>query len=283
LPTYLGGINAFRSYESNLEGIPLDGEGMQVDVLEEKIKALLKKDILPKFIYVVPTFQNPAGVIMPEKRRKQLVDVANQYDLVIIEDDPYSKLRYDVPPIKPIKAFDDEGRVLYMSTFSKILSPGFRLAWTIASPEITRKMIICKQALDLCTNTFTQYLADEFMRRGSLDLHIMKICEMYEPKRNLMMECMKEYFPDEYICHKPKGGMFAWVTLPEGIDTEIMFLDSIKEKVAYVHGKAFHVDGGGERSMRLNFSYSTDEQIKEGMKRLGNVIKNKIEKSKAVL
>jgi len=283
LPTYLGGINAFRSYESNLEGIPLDGEGMQVDVLEEKIKEMLKKDILPKFIYVVPTFQNPAGVIMPEKRRKQLVDVANQYDLVIIEDDPYSKLRYDVPPIKPIKAFDDEGRVLYMSTFSKILSPGFRLAWTIASPEITRKMIICKQALDLCTNTFTQYLADEFMRRGSLDLHIMKICEMYEPKRNLMMECMKEYFPDEYICHKPKGGMFAWVTLPEGIDTEIMFLDSIKEKVAYVHGKAFHVDGGGERSMRLNFSYSTDEQIKEGMKRLGNVIKNKIEKSKAVL
>jgi len=283
LPSYLGGINAFRSYESNLEGIPLDGEGMRVDLLEEKIKMMLKDDIIPKFIYVIPTFQNPAGVIMPEKRRKKLIDLANEHDLVIVEDDPYGKLGFDVPPIKPIKAFDDEGRVIYMSTFSKILSPGFRLAWSIASPELARKMIICKQALDLCTNTFTQYLADEFIRRGSLDLHIMKICEMYKPKRDLMMKYMKEYFPEGYICHKPKGGMFAWVTLPEGIDTEKMFLDSIKEKVAYVHGKAFHVDGGGERCMRLNFSYSTDDQIKEGMNRLANVIKKKIEESKAVL
>lgn len=283
LPTYLGGINAFRSYEANLEGIPLDGEGMRIDLLEEKIKKLLKEDILPKFIYVVPTFQNPAGVVMPEKRRKKLIDIANEYDLVIVEDDPYGKLRYDVPPVKPIKSFDDEGRVIYMSTFSKILSPGFRLAWTIASPELTRKMVICKQALDLCTNTFTQYIANEFMKRGSLDLHIMKICEMYKPKRDLMMKYMDEYFPEGYICYKPKGGMFAWVTLPEGIDTESMFLDSIKEKVAYVHGKAFYVDGGGERSMRLNFSYSTDGKIKEGMNRLGTVIKKKIEKSETVL
>jgi 2-aminoadipate transaminase len=283
LPTYLGGINAFRSYESNLKGIPLDGEGMRVDILEETIKELLKNDITPKFIYLVPTFQNPAGVIMPEKRRKQLIDVANEYDLLIVEDDPYSKLRYDVDHIKPVKAFDDEGRVIFMSTFSKILSPGFRLAWTIASPEITRKMIICKQALDLCTNTYTQFLAAEFMRRGSLDLHIMKICEMYKPKRDKMIESMKKYFPDGYTCYKPKGGMFAWVTLPEQIDTETMFLDAIKEKVAYVHGKAFHVDGGGGRSMRLNFSYSSDNQIEEGMKRLGNVIKNKLEKSKVVL
>lgn len=283
LPSYLGGINAFRSYEGNLTGIPLDGEGMRVDVLEDTIKKLLKKDITPKFIYVIPTFQNPAGVVMSESRRKQLVDIANQYDLVIIEDDPYGKLRYDISHIKPIKAFDDEGRVIYMSTFSKILSPGFRLAWTVASPELTRKMIICKQALDLCTNTFTQFIADEFIRRGSLDLHIMKICEMYQPKRDAMMKAMKECFPEGYTCYKPQGGMFAWVTLPEGIDTETMFLDAIKEKVAYVHGKAFHVDGGGGRSMRLNFSYSTHEQIEAGMKRLGNVIRQKLEKREVVL
>jgi len=283
LPTYLGGINAFRSYEANLTGIPLDENGMIIDILEEKIKELLKDDITPKFIYTVPTFQNPAGVIMPESRRKKLIDIANEYDLLIVEDDPYSKLRYDASPVKPIKSFDDEGRVIYMSTFSKILSPGFRLAWTIANPEITRKMIICKQALDLCTNTFTQFLAWEFIRRGSLDLHIMKICEIYKPKRDIMMNTMKKYFPDGYTCYRPKGGMFAWVTLPEGIDTETMFLDSIKEKVAYVHGKAFHVDGGGDRSMRLNFSYSTDEQIEEGMNRLGNVIKQKLEKNKVVL
>jgi len=283
LPSYLGGLNAFRSYESNLEGIPLDKNGMDVDFLDEKIKELLKNDVLPKFIYVIPTFQNPAGVVMPESRRKKLVDIANEYDLVIIEDDPYGKLRFDVPPVKPIKAFDDEGRVIYMSTFSKILSPGFRLAWTIASEELTRKMLICKQALDLCTNTFTQFIVNEFMKSGSLDLHIMKICEMYKPKRDIMMSSMEKYFPEGHVCNKPNGGMFAWVTLPKGIDTEIMFLDAIKEKVAYVHGKAFHVDGGGGRSMRLNFSYSTNEQIGEGMKRLGNVIQKKLEANKVVL
>ena len=277
LPTYLGGINAFRAYESNLTGIPLDKDGMRVDILEETIKKLLKEDIIPKFIYVVPTFQNPAGVIMPESRRKQLVDIANEYDLIIVEDDPYKKLSYDAAHVKPIKAFDDEGRVIFMSTFSKILSPGLRLAWTIASDKLTRKMIICKQALDLCTSTFTQFIVEEFMRRGSLDLHILKICEMYKPKRDIMMDSMKRYFPEGYTCNKPKGGMFAWVTLPEGIDTEIMFLDAIKSKVAYVHGKAFHVDSGGGRSMRLNFSYASNDQIEEGMKRLGNVIEKKLE------
>jgi len=276
LPTYLGGINAYRSYEANLYGIPLDENGMIMDVLEEKILDLQKDDIIPKFIYVVPTFQNPAGVVMPEARRKKLIDIANEYDLVIIEDDPYGKLRFDISHIKPIKSFDDEGRVIYMSTFSKILSPGFRLAWVVASEELLRKMIICKQALDLCTNTFTQYIANEFIRSGSLDLHIMKICEMYKPKRDIMMNAMEKYFPDGYLCNKPKGGMFAWVTLPEGIDTEIMFLDALKEKVAYVHGKAFSVDGKGGRSMRLNFSYATGEKIEEGMERLGAVIDKKL-------
>ncbi len=283
LPTYLGGINAFRSYESNLVGIPLDEDGMKIDVLEDTIKDCLKDDITPKFIYVVPTFQNPAGVIMPESRRKKLVDIANEYDLIIVEDDPYGKLRFDVPHVKPIKAFDDEGRVIYISTFSKILSPGFRLAWCIASKDLLRKMVICKQALDLCTNTFTQFIACEFMRIGSLDLHIMKICDMYKPKRDIMMNAMEKYFPDGYTCYRPKGGMFAWVTLPEGIDTETMFLDAIKQKVAYVHGKAFFVNEGGGRSMRLNFSYSTNEQLDEGMKRLGNVIKEKLQKNKVVL
>jgi len=276
LPTYLGGINAYRSYEGNLVGVPLDKDGMMIDVLEEKIIELQKEDVTPKFIYVVPTFQNPAGVIMPEARRKKLVDLANEYDLVIVEDDPYGKLRFDVDHIKPIKSFDDEGRVIYMSTFSKILSPGFRLAWTIASDELSRKMIICKQALDLCTNTFTQFIVNDFMRSGSLDLHIMKVCEMYKPKRDIMMKAMENYFPDGYVCNKPKGGMFAWATLPEGIDTEIMFLDALKEKVAYVHGKAFSVDGSGGRSMRLNFSYANSEKIEEGMKRLGAVIDKKL-------
>lgn len=282
-PTYLGAINAFRSYECNLTGIPLDADGMRVDVLEETIKRLLKEDVLPKFIYTIPNFQNPAGVLMSESRRKKLIEIANEYDLVIVEDDPYGKLGYDAQPIKPIKAFDDEGFVIYISTFSKILAPGFRLAWSIASDEISRKINICKQALDLCTNTFSQFIAFEFIRMGFLDLHIMSICEMYKPKRDMMINSMKKYFPEGYVCHKPKGGMFAWVTLQDYIDTEIMFLDAIKEKVVYVHGKAFYVDGGGANSMRLNFSYSTNEQIEEGMKRLGNVIREKVEKKKVVV
>jgi 2-aminoadipate transaminase len=278
LPTYLGGINAFKAYESNLLGIPLDKDGMIPDILEDKIKELLKDDITPKFIYTVPTFQNPAGVVMSESRRKKLIDISNEYDLIVIEDDPYTKLNYDADHFKPIKSYDDIGNVIFMSTFSKILSPGFRLAWTISSDKLSRKMEICKQALDLCTNTFTQYIASEFIRQGSLDLHIMKINEMYKPKRDQMMKAMSEYFPDDYVCNKPLGGMFAWVTLPEGIDTEIMFLDAIKNKVAYVHGKCFHVDGGGSRSMRLNFSYPTFSQIEEGIKRLGNVIEQKLDK-----
>jgi len=278
LPTYLGGINAFKCYESNLAGIPLDKDGMQVDVLEEKIKDFIKNDVIPKFIYVVPTFQNPSGVVMSEKRRKKLIDIANEYDLLIIEDDPYGKLCYDMDHIKPIKAYDDEEHVIYLSTFSKILAPGFRLAWTIASEKLTRKMIICKQALDLCTNTFTQFIADEFIRSGSLDLHIMNICDIYKPKRDLMVNAIENYFPDQCDVNKPKGGMFMWATLPDGIDTETMFLDAIKNKVAYVHGKAFHVDGGGERSLRLNFSYASNEKIGEGIKRLGMVINENLGK-----
>jgi len=277
LPSYLGGINAFRSYEANLIGIPVDKDGMDIDLLEETIKKLLKDDVNLKFIYTVPTFQNPAGFVMPESRRKKLIDIATEYDLVIIEDDPYSKLRFDIPAVKPIKAFDDEGRVVYMSTFSKILAPGFRLAWIITSDDISRKIAMCKQALDLCTNTFTQFIACEFIKSGSMDLHIMRICELYKPKRDIMISSIEEYFPDGCVCNKPNGGMFAWPTLPEGIDTEIMFLDALKEKVAYVHGKAFHVDGGGGRSMRLNFSYSTNEQIEEGIRRLGDVITKKLE------
>jgi 2-aminoadipate transaminase len=276
LPSYLGGINAFRSYEANLVGIPLDKEGMRVDLLEEKLKELIKQDMSVKFIYTVPTFQNPAGTVMPESRRKKLVEIAHEYNLVIIEDDPYGKLRYDISAVKPIKAFDDEGRVIYMSTFSKILAPGFRLAWVIAAEDIMRKLALCKQAQDLCTAGFSQYIAYEFIKNGSLDLHIMKICEMYKPKRDIMMDSMKKYFPEGYICNKPKGGMFSWVTLPEQIDTEAMFLDAFKEKVAYVHGKAFCVDGGGGSSMRLNFSYSTNEQLQTGMKRLGTVIERKM-------
>ena len=253
---------------------------MKIDLLEEKIEELKKKGITPKFIYVVPTFQNPAGVVMSESRRRKLIDIANEHDLIVIEDDPYGKLIYEGKPAKPLKALDDEGRVIYISTFSKILAPGFRLAWIVASEELIRKLAIAKQALDLCSNTFVQFVAKEFIEGGYLDLHIMKIIEMYRPKRDKMIEAIKNYFPSDTIFYKPRGGMFAWVTIPGNIDTEEMFLDAIKEKVAYIHGKAFYVDGGGANSMRLNFSYSSEELIDEGMRRLGKVIEKKLKEAK---
>ncbi len=274
LPSYLGGINAFRAYRSKLEGIPLDDEGMAVGLLEEKILELEREGKKIKIIYVIPTFQNPAGVVMPESRRKKLVEIAREHDLMIVEDDPYSKLRFDGDPVKPIKAFDEN--VIYMATFSKILSPGFRLAFIAAPKDVIRKMAIAKQSIDLCSPTITQFIAYEIIKRGLLDEHIPRIAEMYKKKRDIMINAMEEYFPDGCKWTRPNGGMFLWVRLPENVSTMEMFDDALRKKVAYVHGKAFHVDGSGTNTMRLNFSNPSDEEIKKGIKRLGEVIEERI-------
>jgi len=277
LPTYLAAINAFKPYSKNLVGIPLDEEGMQVDLLEEKIRELAKKGITPKFVYVLPTYHNPAGTLMLEKRRKKIIDLACEYDLLVIEDDPYGKLRYEGDKVKPIKAFDDEEHVLYLGTSSKILCPGFRLGWSIGPKEIIRKMVIAKQSMDLCTNVFSQWIACEiFAKEDLLDHHIEEIIKLYRPRRDAMIKTMKECFPDGYKCTKPQGGLFMWVILPEGIDTKEMLPEAIKEKVAYISGKAFNVDGSGANTMRLNFSYSPEDTIEEGIKRLGRVIEKRI-------
>ncbi len=274
LPSYLGGINAFRAYRSKLEGIPLDDEGMAVGLLEEKILELEREGKKIKIIYVIPTFQNPAGVVMPESRRKKLVEIAREHDLIIVEDDPYSKLRFDGDPVKPIKAFDEN--VIYMATFSKILSPGFRLAFIAAPKDVIRKMAIAKQSIDLCSPTITQFIAYEIIKRGLLDEHIPRIAEMYKKKRDIMINAMEEYFPDGCKWTRPNGGMFLWARLPENVSTMEMFNDALRKKVAYVHGKAFHVDGSGTNTMRLNFSNPSDEEIRKGIKRLGEVIEERI-------
>jgi 2-aminoadipate transaminase len=274
LPSYLGGINAFRAYRADLQGIPLDDDGMAVGLLEDRILELEKKGKKMKMIYVIPTFQNPAGVVMPESRRKKLVEIAREHDLIIVEDDPYSKLRFDGEPIKAIKAMDES--VIYLATFSKILSPGFRLAFAAAPKDICRKMAIAKQSIDLCGSTFTQFIAYELMKRGIIDENIPKIAAMYKRKRDIMIESLEEYFPDGCEWTHPKGGMFLWVRLPENVSTVEMFPDALKKKVAYVNGQAFHVDGSGTNTMRLNFSNPSDEEIKEGIKRLGEVIEERI-------
>lgn len=276
LPTYLGAINAFVAYGPKLVGVPLDENGINVDLLEGKIKELKSRGEKIKIIYTVPTFQNPAGVELSEDRRKRMIEIAEKYDLLVVEDEPYSMLRFEGKMLKPIKHYDKEGRVIYMATFSKILSPGIRLAYVIASEEIARKMIIAKQSMDLCTPTFTQIIAYHYIKNGYIEKHIPKIIEMYRRKRDIMLESMEKYFPEECKWTKPRGGMFLWAELPKKINTKEMFDEAIKEKVAYVHGRAFHVDGSGENTMRLNFTNPADDAIEEGIKRLAEVIKKRL-------
>jgi len=276
LPTYLGGINAFLAYGAKLVGVPLDDNGMKVDLLEEKIKELKSKGENVKLIYTIPTFQNPAGVELSLERRKRMLEIAKEYDLLILEDDPYGKLRFEGDAIPPIKAFDDEGHVIYMATFSKILSPGFRLAYVVAPLEIAKKMVVAKQSMDLCTSTFTQTIAYHYIRDGYMKNHLPKIIDMYKRKRDIMLQSLEEYFPPGCRWTHPRGGMFLWVELPEYINTVEMFQEAIEKKVAYVTGKSFFVNGNGLNTMRLNFTNADDDDIREGIKRLAEVIKKRI-------
>jgi len=276
VPAYLGAIQAFHAYEANCESIPMNDEGIDTDSLRRNLKRLHRTGINPKFIYTVPTFQNPSGETMSLSHRKELLDIASEYDFLIIEDDPYGELIFEGSSIQPIKSYDTKGRVVYISTFSKILAPGFRIGWIIASKVILDKLIQGKQATDLCTNVFSQYVAYEYIKGGYLDKHVERIKELYKRKRDVMLEALKEYFPSEVKWTMPKGGMFIWITLPKSIDTRLMFQKAIAKKVAYVVGEAFYPEGGDYNSMRLNFSYSEDELIKEGIKRLAEVIQDEL-------
>ncbi|UCF07673.1 MAG: PLP-dependent aminotransferase family protein [Thermoplasmata archaeon] len=276
-PTYLGAIQAFHAFEANCEAIPGTEEGIDIESLRRNLKRLHRTGILPKFIYTVPTFQNPSGVTMSAEHRKELLEVASEYDFVIIEDDPYGELIYEGERVPPIKSFDTKGRVIYISTFSKILAPGFRLGWVIASEEIINRFSLRKQSSDLCTNIFSQYVAYEYIAGGYLDNQVKKIRELYKRKRDVMLSALEEYFPEGAKWTHPAGGMFLWVTLPKKVNTRLMFQKAVAKKIAYVVGDAFYADGRHYNSMRLNFSYSEDEVIREGIKRLAEVVKEELE------
>jgi 2-aminoadipate transaminase len=245
-------------------------------MLEEKVKDLVGAGNKPKFIYVVPTFQNPAGVTMSAEKRKRLLEIASKYDVLIVEDSPYSYLRYEGDPMPHLIDLDDENRVVRLETFSKILSPGFRIAWCTGPSKLIDKMVIAKQATDLCTNPFGQYVAYKYVSQGILDEHLEYIKELYNKKRLTMLEAMDEHFPEEASWNRPEGGMFVWVTLPEGVNTRDMFEKAIDNNVAYVVGDAFFVEDKGYNTMRLNFTHSSEENIKKGIKKLGEVIKKEL-------
>jgi len=274
-PTYLGALQAWNAYGAEYVTVPSDEFGMKTDSLEAALRTG------PKFIYVLPNFQNPMGVTLPLERRQQLVELADRYGVPIVEDDPYGQLRYEGDHIPPVLVLDIQyqkktnnpypGNVIYLSTFSKTLAPGIRLAWIVGPKNVISKIVQCKQGADLHTSTFNQMVAYEVARNGFLDQHIRLIRKTYGERRDVMLAAMEEHFPESVTWTRPEGGMFLWVILPEGLDAKELFKEAVELKVAYVPGEPFFPNGGGENTIRMNFSNATPEQIRIGIARLGKV------------
>ena len=272
-PTYVGAIQAFNSYGAKMIGIEQDEEGTQTSQLEAEIEKLAAKGVKPKFIYEVPDFQNPSGITMTMKRRKELIRIAEKYDLVIVEDSPYRQLRFEGKTEPSLLGMNSE-RVLGLYTFSKILLPGFRLGWMAGPSELIHKAVTAKQSVDLCSPPFNQAILYEYLSRGLLEKQIDVIIKAYREKRDFMLDRLSKFMPKlpGLKWTQPHGGLFLWVTLPEAMDAGEMFHSAIEKQVAYVVGTAFYPDGGGHNSFRMNFSYSSKAEIEEGIKRLAGVI-----------
>lgn len=277
-PTYLGALQAWNAYGAEYVSVDSDDDGMRTDALEEALRTG------PKFIYVLPNFQNPTGVTMSLERRLKLIELADRYGVPIIEDDPYGQLRYEGDHIPGVCVLDNQmraqngtytGNVIYLSTFSKILAPGLRLAWVIAPSEVISKLVTAKQGADLHTATFNQFVAHEVGRGGFLNKHIEHICEVYHERRDVMLDSLAENMPEGVRWTHPKGGLFLWLSLPEGMSSVDLFKVAVeKERVAFVPGFSFFPNGGGGNTMRLNFSYCVPDMINEGIARLARTIKS---------
>ena len=273
LPTYVGGLQAFNAYRAKMIGVPQDEAGMRMDLLEKALAKLAKRGKKPKLIYVVPDFQNPSGVTMCMQRRKKLLQIAYQYAVPILEDSPYRDLRYVGKNVPAIYSLDTQNQVIVLGTFSKLLCPGLRIAWIMAPTEWMDRMIVAKQGMDLCSPTFTQLLVAEYLRRGLLPMQIEKIRKLYGRKLKVMLNALNQHMPEGVKWSKPKGGLFLWVELPKKMSANDLFPKAVRNKVAYVIGSAFHCDGTGQNTMRINFSYAPEPQIIEGIQRLAKMLK----------
>jgi len=278
LPSYLAALNAFYSYGGELVGVPMDEDGMRMDILEEKLIQFKNEGKKVKFIYTISNFQNPAGVTMSLARRKKIIEIAHKFNVFIVEDNPYEKLRFEGESIPSIYSLEKNGSVISLGTFSKILCPGLRLAWILGNKEIIRKMAILKQATDLCTSILNQLISSEYCKLGKLEENIKSNIQIYKEKRDVMLNALEKYFPSEVAWTEAHGGFFIFATLPEYMNADEMFKEAIKENVAYVIGSAFFADGKGQNTMRLSFCYPSVEDIEEGIKRLSKVIKKKMKK-----
>ncbi len=282
LPTYLGAIQAFRLFQADLVGVPLEDDGMDLDVLEEKVMQAKAKGKRVKGVYVIPDFQNPTGITMSLEKRIRLLEIARREDFLIFEDDPYGQLRFAGERIPSIRSMDEDGRVILLFTLSKVLSAGLRLAILIADTRLMDVFVRMKQASDLCTSKLTQHLAARFFLDYDMEAHLDLLRRRYHAKRDAMLAALSRYMSEDegIVWTRPDGGLFLWVRLPEGIDTEEMFPRALEKKVAYVIGSAFYVDGSGSNAMRLCYSVVTEEQIEEGVKRLSRVIREELARNR---
>ncbi|MBC8246411.1 MAG: PLP-dependent aminotransferase family protein [Deltaproteobacteria bacterium] len=271
-PSYLAALQVIRSYQGRFAGVPLDDKGMQPDALKSTLEELQRKSLRPKFIYLVPSFQNPSGVTLSEKRRKKIVEIAVEYDVPIIEDAAYRELRFE-GQAPPMLASLDPQNVIHINTFSKIFNPGVRIGWISAAQEITATLALAKQGQDQCSTTIGQYVALAFASKGLMEQQKSRAIEIYRRKRDTMLAALENYFPKSAHWTKPQGGFYTWVTLPKQIDTEALLPKSIAEaSVAYGAGPSFYHNRSGKEHMRMCYSYVPDSQIEEGVRRLGHLV-----------
>lgn len=266
-PSFIGSLNCFRSYGCKLAGVPVDADGMNIEILEETIKNAEN----PRFIYTIPNFQNPSGATMSLEKRKAVYELAKKYGLLILEDNPYGDLRVSGEDVPPIKSFDEDGIVIYAGSFSKLLAPGIRVGYIVAPAPIIAKMTVGKQAADVHTPVFTQMLVDKWMNQCDIDAHIKNIRKIYGRKLNLMCDLIESELGDFVKYVRPEGGLFVWCELPENVDMLTFVKECIANNVAVVPGTAFMINDEETRCFRMNFSTPSDEKIVEGMKILGKV------------
>jgi 2-aminoadipate transaminase len=275
-PTYPGAVPVFVSYQADVVQIEMDGDGMRIDVLEAELERLDREGRSPKFVYTVPSFQNPAGVTMSLERRRRLVELARRRELLVLEDNPYGMLRYEGDPLPTLYSLDGGEYVIYLGTFSKILSPGLRLGWTAAPRPVLDKLNLGKGAADLCSSPLSQLFVCQYFAERDWLTYVRKLTGVYRRRRDIMLEALAEHFPREATWTRPQGGLFIWARLPDYIDTTDLLARALREHVAFVPGRAAYLDGRGGAEMRLNFSGVGDDAIREGIRRIGEVVREQV-------
>jgi 2-aminoadipate transaminase len=275
-PTYPGAVPAFCAYQADVVQVAMDADGLRVDLLEATLDGLERDGRRPKFIYTIPTFQNPAGVTLSLERRRRLVELAAERELLVLEDDPYGLLRYEGTPLPTLRALDGGEFVIHAGTFSKILSPGVRLGWAVAPRPVMEKMNVGKQGADLCSSSLTQCFVAEYFAEGRWQDYLESLTGLYRRRRDVMLDALEDAFGTGATWTHPQGGLFVWVTLPDFIDTTDLLARALQEHVAFVPGRAAYLDGRGGSELRLNFSGVGDDDIREGVRRIGKVVREQV-------